>query len=93
MNRMVIGNEQLQKLGCVNVPYMLDRHPGFINYESIRQGTRLMLCIPFRLVSIYALAEGSAWNNALDFIHYALGRVIRLRTRTIYGTKSDLRLS
>ena len=85
MNKMAIGNEQFQKLGCVNVPYMFD-HPKNINYESVRKGTQLMLCLPFRLVSIYALAEGSAWNNVLDFIHYALGRMIRLRTRTIYGT-------
>ena len=85
MNEMAIGKEQFQKLGCVNVPYMLD-HPKNVNYESVRQGTRLMLCLPFRLVSIYALAEGSAWNNVLEFIQYALGRMIRLRTRTIYGT-------
>ena len=84
------GHETFQKNGCVHISSLLDDVPQNSNYELFRLGMKLLACTPIRFIGIYILADGSAWKNALDFVTFIMGRLLRLRTRVING-KSECR--
>ena len=70
-----------------------------MNYDYFRQNIQLALCTPIKWVAVYMLAniettdgtgsknsKTAAWKNVIDFAHFVMGKVLRLRTRPIYGT-------
>ena len=81
----------------MNFAYGLDDYPPNMNYDYFRQNIQLALCTPIKWVAVYMLAnieadgtgsnsKTAAWKNVIDFAHFVMGKVLRLRTRPIYGT-------
>ena len=85
VNTMAKDNEEFQKLGCVNIPYMLDGYPEHANIDFFRQAVRFFMSSPIRLVAIYSLVDSSAWMQVLELANYCIGQIVRLRTRSIHG--------
>ena len=87
MNSKAKDNEQFQKLGIVDLVYMHDKYTPKMDYDFVRKGTKVFLCSPVRLASVYFLVDGtSPWDNVIDFMNFIVGKMIKLRTRAIRGT-------
>ena len=87
LNTMAKDNEQVQKLGIVDIVYMLDHFQPRVDYEFIRKGTQVFLCSPTRFAFVYFLVDGrSPWNNVLDFMNFIVGKMVQVRSRAIRGT-------
>ena len=83
---MAKDNEQFQKLGCVNILYLLDGYPENGNFDFFRQASKFLMCSPIRLVAIYSLVDfSSAWTPVLELANYCMGKIVRLRARSIHG--------
>ena len=88
LNDHVKGNDQIQRCGSINLMYMRGEFPKNMNYDLIQRGTNVFNYTPLKFVGVYALMDGerNPWSNVLDLIVFAVGRVMRMRTRAIYGT-------
>ena len=84
---MAKDNEQVQKLGIVDIVNMLDNYQSLVDYEFIRKGTQIFLCSPTRFAFVYFLVDGkSPWNKVLDFMNFIVGRMVQVRSRALRGT-------
>ena len=90
LNGMIQSNQNSQKSGVVGFDYFLDNYkPKEVDYEYFRLGPKFILSTPIRFVAIYSLVEDSNWNNVIDFAYYVMGKVLRLRARSIHGSKQE----
>ena len=101
--RMKQHGENAQKVGCVAIISLLDEYPSNMNYEHFRQLVQIDRASPLRIVSLYILrrpngaaspANGNnetaaAWNNLIDFLIFVMGKLLRVRTRTITGSPQE----
>ena len=91
LNAEIKSNTNTQKSGVVVFDYFLDNYkPKEVDYEHFRLGPRLILSTPIRFVAIYSLVGDSNWNNVIDFAYYVMGKVLRLRARSIHGSKQEI---
>ena len=87
LNDHVKDNEQIQRCGSINLMYMKGEFPKNMNYDLMQRGTNVFNYTPLKFVGVYALMDGerNPWSNVLDLIVFAFARVLRLRTRALYG--------
>ena len=87
---MIRYNRNAQKSGVVAFDYFLDNYkPQQVNYDHFRIGPKIIQSIPIRFVAIYSLLQDSNWNHVIDIIYYIMGKVLRLRARSIHGSKQE----
>ena len=84
--RMVLAcDENIQKLGIVNVVYCLDRYQRQ-DLETIRLfHSQLTPAIPLKTSARYAVFENKAWKQVLDFEQVIMKQPARMRFRSIQG--------
>ena len=75
----------------MNLVYLHDKYDNdspIMDYDFVRKGTKVFLCSPVRLTGVFFLVDGATnpWDNVVDFMNFIVGKMIRLRTRTIRGT-------
>ena len=78
-------NEDVQKLGIVNVVYCLDEYCRQ-DLEAVRQfHCELASAVPLKISARYAVYEDNAWKQILDFEQVIMKQPARMRFRSIGG--------
>ena len=65
-----------------------------VDYENLRLIVKSFAILPVRVVAAYRLRPSSSnetYKNVMEFASYVMGKVLRLRVRTIFGTKLECR--
>ena len=87
MANILSQNEQVQKLGVVNVVYNVGGFPKHgMDYEKSRWLSRLFRAIPIRFNSFYVCLDESAWVTVVETFAVMISRFLRIRLRMIKGT-------
>lgn len=86
-------NEDVQKLGVVNVVYNLCGFPKEgIDYEKSRRVAGLFKSVPLRFCSFYPCVNTRAWKITIETFSVIISKYLRIRFRVINGDHEEVLL-
>ena len=87
MINLLSSDETIQKLGVVNVVYNNGGYPeGGMDYEKSRMLAKVFKSLPVRFESFFVCLDESPWLNVVEAFSMLVGKMLRVRMRTLLGT-------
>jgi len=90
---VISRNEDVQKLGIVNVEYNLGGFPKHgMDYEKSRRFAKLFRAVPIRFNSFYPCLDEIAWITVVETFSVMISRFLRIRLGVITGNRDEVLL-